>query len=142
MVDPLDLSVFDRSVRALSRALELMNDESRVALLGPDGPDVVISHVIKSFELAYESGLKTMTRRLAADRPELDLATLTYNDRLRAAAESGLIADPAVWFGFRELRNRTVHTYNRDQALAVAAGASGFALAAGALLRELERRNG
>ena len=56
---------------------------------------------------------------------------------VRVAAERGLIADPKAWFGYRELRNMTSHTYNPDKGAKVFAAIPKFAVDARSLLGRL-----
>jgi Nucleotidyltransferase substrate binding protein like len=67
------------------------------------------------------------------------LTDLSFNDMLRAAADAGLLADPAVWRTWREMRNATRHAYDEIKAQEVAVGAERFHTDALALLAAMER---
>lgn len=72
---------------------------------------------IQRFEYTYELGAKMIHRRLEmdSDNPaEIDL--LNFRDKIRLAAEKGIIYDPENWFEFRDKRNRTAHTYAEKEA--------------------------
>ena len=95
---------------------------------------------IKSFEMAYELSVKTLRRHLG-DAYIVAPDALTSRDLFRLAAERGLIADPTVWFRFRDMRNRSAHTYYEGKAAAVAALIPEFLAAADDLRAALERVN-
>ena len=56
----------------------------------------------------------------------------------RSAAEKGLITDVSVWFGYRQMRNITAHTYDHQKAQQVYEGTQAFMLDARLLLARLE----
>jgi nucleotidyltransferase substrate binding protein (TIGR01987 family) len=71
------------------------------------------SAAIQAFEYNYELAIKFLKRYLEtteASRETID--TLSFRDLVRLGAERGLIDDPTAWFGFRDKRNMTSHTYN------------------------------
>ena len=78
-------------------------------------------------------------RRVLIERSEAaDLvADLSFIDLLRKAADAGLIAGPARWREWREMRNATSHAYDEAKAQALALRAAGFAEDAAALLKAL-----
>jgi nucleotidyltransferase substrate binding protein (TIGR01987 family) len=67
---------------------------------------------IQCFEYCYELAWKTMKRILHYR----GLTPCTPRDTFRDAVNSGLIADPEVWFAFMAKRKLTVHTYRIDLA--------------------------
>jgi nucleotidyltransferase substrate binding protein (TIGR01987 family) len=80
-----------------------------------------------------------LRRRLEMDAlnpSEVDFAN--FRDVLRIAAEKGLITDVSVWFGYRQMRNITAHTYDHQKAQQVYEGTQAFMLDARLLLARLE----
>lgn len=75
---------------------------------------------VKSFEYVYEVAWKLMRRALEsrAETPT-DIDQMDFRSLVRAAAEKGLIDDPAAWMRYREKRNITSHTYDQEQAAEV-----------------------
>lgn len=98
--------------------------------------------VIQRFEFTYELCWKMLKRQIeqeVATPAEVD--RLGYKDLMRVGAERGLIADPEVWFRYREQRNLTSHTYDEKTARQVYRTALGFADDARRLLNALRARN-
>jgi nucleotidyltransferase substrate binding protein (TIGR01987 family) len=75
----------------------------------------------------------------AASPSEIDFGN--FRDMMRTAAEKGLIADVDAWFGYRQLRNMTAHTYDVAKAQSVCQRAHDLLTDAQAVLRALEMRN-
>jgi nucleotidyltransferase substrate binding protein (TIGR01987 family) len=95
--------------------------------------------VIQSFEFSYELSIRLLRRVLmerAAVPPQI--ADLSFNDLLRAAADAGLMDEPLGWRRWRELRNRTSHSYDEAQAQLIAEASMAFLPDAQALLQRLE----
>ena len=61
-------------------------------------------------------------------------------DQFRAAAEAGLVGDVSQFHAYRETRNITSHSYNRQKAERIVSGLPQFAVDIGNLLEELEAR--
>lgn len=95
---------------------------------------------IQRFEYTFELAIKMMKRALenALDGNEID--QWSYRELCRRAAEAGLIDDVEAWFGYRESRNITSHTYDEDLADEVYDKAKEFAPAARKLLEALEKK--
>ena len=95
---------------------------------------------IQAFEFCYELAWKIMKRIL--ENPD---KSLYYKKAIfREAAVAGLISDPRIWFEFIEIRNITVHTYNKDNVEAVIAIFDDFSKALEELafnLKELGNKN-
>lgn len=93
---------------------------------------------IKSFEYSYELSIQLIKRQLetmTAAADEID--RLNFKDLIRTASEKGLIADTALWFGYRDIRNLTVHTYDEDKAQQVYLNLPGFEKSASSLERTI-----
>lgn len=84
--------------------------------------------LIKRFEFTYEMAHKMLKRYLesaSATADEFDRADFQY--LIRSANERALLlGDWPAWRTFREMRNRTSHTYNEKVAAEVVAGIPGF----------------
>lgn len=98
------------------------------------------SAVIQSFEFSYELSVRLL-RRVLLERAisAVAVADLSFNDLMRAAADSGFVLDPLRWRQWRELRNATSHAYDEAKAQTLAQGAVSFVADAQALLATLER---
>jgi Nucleotidyltransferase substrate binding protein like len=83
--------------------------------------------------------LKRQLERELPSPTELDSAS--YRELIRIGFERGLVQVVQPWFEFRELRKITSHTYARDKAQKVAAGAAVLLQHAQTLLQTLEHRN-
>jgi nucleotidyltransferase substrate binding protein (TIGR01987 family) len=67
---------------------------------------------IQRFEYSFELAWKTMKRILKHKGYEVGGS----KDVFRLSAKEGLIDDPITWFGFLEMRNETVHSYDEAKA--------------------------
>lgn len=94
---------------------------------------------IQRFEYTFELAVRMMKRVLesAPDGKEVD--EWSYRELCRRAAEIGLINDVEAWFGYRESRNITSHSYDEELADEVYDKAKEFAPAARKLLEALEK---
>jgi uncharacterized protein with HEPN domain len=63
------------------------------------------------------------------------VADLSFNDLLRGGADAGLLPGPLTWRQWRDLRNRTSHSYDDKQAQAIAEATLVFVEDAKALLQ-------
>jgi nucleotidyltransferase substrate binding protein (TIGR01987 family) len=130
----LDLSSLEKALKSLKKAI----DRSR-----KDPADEEIRDaVIQRFEYTYELCWKMLRRHLeqtADSPPQID--HLSFRDLIRTGAEKGMIAHPENWFVYREQRNVTAHTYNREKAESVYKTALEFYPDANALFQELTRRH-
>ena len=70
------------------------------------------------------------------------IENVDFRDRIRLAAEMGIVADPLEWYEYRRLRNATSHAYNKTKAEAVYASTSRLLRDALALAATLEQRHG
>ena len=66
---------------------------------------------------------------------------MSFMQVVRAAAEAGLIADVSSFYEYREARNITSHSYDRQKAQRIVAELPRFARDVAALLSVLEARN-
>ena len=97
---------------------------------------------IKAFECSYELAIKMIQRQLAqiVANPD-ELYKISFADLMRKATDAGIIRDAPQYMRYRELRNKTVHTYDADQAETTVASMNDFLHDLRFLLKELERRN-
>ena len=137
----LQLDSLRAAVQALANALDVTaSPEFQLASLR--WRDTLIAGAVQHFEFTFELCWKRLKRRLERElvNPE-ELDGMSYRELFRLRHERGLLAQVAPWFEFRELRNITSHTYARDKAAQVAAGAIGMLLHARILLSAIEARN-
>ena len=130
---PLDLSALQRALASLEDGLEVVSDSDWFNQQSPKVQNTLVAGVIQNFEFVYEVGVKMLKRQIeqeSASPDEVDHAS--FRDVLRLAAEKGLIDNVEAWFGYRQMRNITAHTYDHDKAQQVYQGA---------LLARLEARN-
>jgi nucleotidyltransferase substrate binding protein (TIGR01987 family) len=135
----LDLMPFRQALASLEDGLDVVRDTSWFKQQNDKVRHTLIAGVIQNFEFVYEISTKMLRRRLEMDAlnpSEVDFAN--FRDVLRIAAEKGLITDVTVWFGYRQMRNITAHTYDHQKAQQVYEGTQAFMLDARLLLARLE----
>lgn len=134
----LDLTSLNNALAQLRDSLDRCREPAYAA--DPALVRTIRTAAIKGFEMAYELSIRTLRRHLElADLVAPD--ALTYRDLLRLAAERGLVTDPVAWFRFRDMRNRSAHTYDEGKAAAIAESIPEFLAAAEDLRAALERIN-
>ena len=97
---------------------------------------------IQAFEFTYELAVKTIRRQLAqvVANPDV-LRMIDFADLMRDAADAGLVRDAPSWMRYREMRNRTSHTYDADRAEETVAAMDEFLSDMRHLLDALGERN-
>jgi len=138
----LDFSALHRAVASLDGALSLIEDTAWFRQQPQIVQDTVLAGVIQNFEFVYELSVKMLRRELdrESDTPgEIDRAS--FRDMLRIGAERGLVEDVEAWFRYRDLRNASAHTYDRDKAWDVYRDTRPFLADAKALAERLAARN-
>lgn len=139
----LDLSALRSAMASLDDGLAVVGDSNWFSQQDERVRNTLVAGVIQNFEFVYEISVKMLRRQLEAeaDTPaEIDQAG--FRDLLRLAAEKGLISDVEAWFGFRQMRNITAHTYDHAKAQQVYQGTQAFLIHARQLLAQLEARHG
>ena len=129
-------SPFAAALAELQKNTELPN--SAIAREHPELVGTFRTAAIKSYEYAYELGIRMIRRRLetmAATPAEIE--QMDFKTLMRTAAEKGLIDDPMAWLLFREKRNITSHTYDETKALDVLSVIPQFQARAKYLLEQL-----
>jgi nucleotidyltransferase substrate binding protein (TIGR01987 family) len=131
----VDLAPLRKALAMLSEALAFWNAQPADTPLKPH----LRSSVIQSFEFSYELSVRLL-RRVLVERAlsANQVADLSFNDLLRAAADAGLLTDIKRWREWREMRNATSHAYDDARAEAVAGRAEEFASDAAALVKAME----
>jgi len=129
----VDLGSFRKALDSLDRGLK------RSEAIPSD--EELRDGAIQRFEYSYELACKSLKRVLEAEAASSDeIDSLSFKDLIRVGAERGLIEDPTDWFGFREERNISSHTYDERKAQEVYKAALKFAPVARRLLERLEQR--
>lgn len=135
----LDLTPLRQALASLEDGLDVVRDSAWFNLQSDKVRHTLIAGVIQNFEFVYEISTKMLRRRLEMDAlnpSEVDFAN--FRDVLRIAAEKGLITDVQAWFGYRQMRNITAHTYDHQKAQQVYEGTQAFMMDARSLLARLE----
>lgn len=133
-------SPFAAAIAELTKNAELPG--SAIAREHPELIGTFRTAAIKSFEYAYELGIRLLRRQLesmAAAPAEIE--QMDFKMLVRTAGEKGLIDDPLAWLLFREKRNITSHTYDETKSLDVLAVIPQFIARAEFLLDRLNRSN-
>jgi nucleotidyltransferase substrate binding protein (TIGR01987 family) len=139
----LDFSSLVDAVRALGDALEVLDDKTWLEAQPDKVRNTLISGAVQSVEFVYELSVKSIRRSLEMHfESQGEVDGMTYRELIRTAAERGLLDDVPSWFGYREMRNITSHTYDERKAREVLAAAPGFLVHARALLDRLNAING
>jgi nucleotidyltransferase substrate binding protein (TIGR01987 family) len=139
----LDLTALRSAITSLDDGLAVVSDANWFNAQNIKVRNTLIAGVIQNFEFVYEISVKMLRRQLEAesDSPAaLDQAS--FRELLRLGAEKGLINDVEAWFGFRQMRNITAHTYDHAKAQQVYEGTQAFLTHARDLLARLESRHG
>lgn len=123
----LDLSPLRQALSSLEDGLDVVRDATWFNQQSEKVRNTLVAGVIQNFEFVYEISTRMLRRRLEMDAlnpSEVDFAN--FRDVLRIAAEKGLIRDVPAWFGYRQMRNTTAHTYDHHKARQVYEGTLAF----------------
>ena len=136
----LDYSSLAQAVIQLQKSLDYLHSD--LAREDSGLREQFRAATIKAFEYSYELAVKMIRRQLVqvTDNPD-ELRQIDFADLMRSAADAGIIHDAPPYMRYRELRNKTSHTYNVDQAERTVAAMGDFLHDLRFLLKELERRN-
>ncbi len=107
----LDFLSFEKALGHLKTHYKLaakeQNDELKFAFK---------TATIQSFECNYEIALKMLKRVLRNNlSSDEELELMSFKDLIRVAAQQSLIDNLQLWFGYRNKRNITAHTYDEDK---------------------------
>lgn len=135
----LNVAVFEKALAQLDVSLKYALSEQ--AKQDPQAAELFRSASIQAFEFCFEIATKLLWRALTAYASSEEVDQMSYRDRIRLAAESGLVQDPEAWFGFRDMRNRTTHAYDAKIAAEVYADIPRFLQPARNLLEMLKQKH-
>lgn len=130
----IDITPLERAVARLEAGLERWRRS-------PDD-EQLRDGLIQRFEFTYELAHRLLRRYLAsiAASPE-EITRLPFPDLIRTASEQDLLLhDWATWRGYREMRDKTSHSYDERVAVQVVAGIPAFLEEARVLCRNLKQR--
>lgn len=132
---PIDLTSLERATATLQDAIHYWQTEPHASGRKPH----LRAGVVQTFEFTYELSMRLLRRVLMERALSADLiADLSFNDLLRRGADAGLLPEPLGWRRWRELRNRTSHSYDEQQAEAIASETPAFLADALELLQRLQ----
>lgn len=137
---PLELTSLQKAVGSLERAIAV-SERKIVGSVDTDEEEVLRAGVIQNFEFTYELCWKFMRRWLETNGAGPEADGWSRKELFRHAAESRLIEDPALWFGYHNARNETSHTYEATRAEDVYQSALRFLKDAQLLLKNLQTKN-
>ena len=138
---PLDLGSLRAALQALGDALDVVSSPE-FAVVDLRWQNTLVAGVVQHFEFTFELCWKMLKRQLEREVPSpSELDGSSFRELFRLGHQRGLITAVEPWFEFRELRNITAHTYARDKAHKVAAGAPALLAQAQGLLTAIESRN-
>jgi nucleotidyltransferase substrate binding protein (TIGR01987 family) len=137
---PLDLGSLRAALQALGDAMDVVSSPE-FAVVDPRWQNTLVAGVVQHFEFTFELCWKMLKRQLEREVPSpSELDGSSFRELFRLGHQRGLITAVEPWFEFRELRNITAHTYARDKAHKVAAGAPALLAQAQALLSTIDSR--
>ena len=137
---PLDLASLRAALQALGDAVDVIASPE-FAVVDLRWQNTLVAGVVQHFEFTFELCWKMLKRQLEREVPSpSELDGSSFRELFRLGHQRGLISAVEPWFEFRELRNITAHTYARDKAHKVAAGAPALLAQAQALLSTLDSR--
>ena len=136
----LDYSSLESAVAQLQRSFDYLHSD--LARKDAGLREQFRAATIQAFEFSYELAVRMIRRQLAqiVANPD-ELREIDFADLMRDAADAGIVRDAPSYMRYREMRNRTSHTYNADRAEETAVAMDEFLSDLRLLLKELEERN-
>ncbi len=136
----LDYSSLEDAVAQLERSFDYLHGD--LARSDSGLREQFRAATIQAFEFTYELAVKMIQRQLAqiAANPDA-LREMDFADRMRDAADAGIVRDALSYIRYRELRNKTSHTYDADRAEETVSVIDEFLRDVRFLLQELQKRN-
>lgn len=136
----LDYSSLENAFAQLQRSFDYLHGD--LARMDPDLREQFRAATIQAFEFTYELAVKMIQRQLAqiAANPDA-LRMMDFADQMRDAADAGIIREALSYVRYRELRNKTSHTYDVDRAEETVLMIDEFLRDMRFLLQELSKRN-
>lgn len=136
----LDVSNLQSAVQQLETSIEYLRSE--LARRDTGLRNQFQSAIVHNYSVAYDITSKTVRRQLEQDALNpAEIRQLGFMALMRQAADAGLVSDATQWHGYRELRNRTSHTYDQDEAEEVVRYAPEFLAEAKQVTERLLERN-
>ncbi len=136
----LDYSSLEDAVAQLERSFDYLHGD--LARTDSGLREQFRAATIQAFEFTYELAVKMIQRQLAQITANPDaLRHMDFADRMRDAADAGIIRGALSFIRYRELRNMTSHTYNANRAEHTVSEIDEFLRDMRFLLCELQRRN-
>ena len=140
--DKLDLTSFEKAFAALERSLHVVQNKTIFLRLDIAVQESVQAGLIQNFEVFFDFSIKMLKRALPKYQlPSNSVNMLEFKQLVRECHSAGLIQNPARWFGYRESRNITSHTFDCDKAEMVVADIPAFYEDAKFLLLRLRSLN-
>ena len=136
----LDYSSLENATAQLQKSFDYLHSD--LAQKDPDLREQFRAATIQAFEFSYELAVKMIRRQLAliVANPD-ELREIDFADLMRDAADAGIVRDALPYIRYREMRNRTSHTYNAARAEETVAVMDEFLCDMRLLLKELRERN-
>ena len=136
----LDYSSLVSAVSQLQKSFDYLHSD--LARNDADLREQFRAATVQAFEFSYELAVRMIRRQLAliVANPD-ELREIDFADLMRDAADAGIVRAAPSYLRYRELRNRTSHTYNADRAEETAAAMGEFLRDMRLLLQELGKRN-
>ena len=136
----LDYSSLEDAVAQLQKSFDYLHGD--LARKDPHLREQFRAATIQAFEFTYELAVKMIQRQLAQIVANPDaLREMDFADRMRDAADAGIVRDAPSYVRYRELRNKTSHTYDTDWAEKTVSVIDEFLRDVRFLLQELQKRN-
>jgi nucleotidyltransferase substrate binding protein (TIGR01987 family) len=79
--------------------------------------DIIRDSTIQRFEYTFELSWKMLKKFLREAFGEEDIEQCTYIEIIKKSAKHGIVSNPNLWTGFREMRNYTSHAYSETLAI-------------------------
>lgn len=136
----LDYSSLEDAVAQLQRSFDYLHGD--LARTDSGLREQFRAATIQAFEFTYELAIKMVERQLAqiSANPGA-LREMNFADRMRDAADAGIVREAPPYVRYRELRNKTSHTYDSDRAEQMVLVIDEFLHDMCFLLQELQKRN-
>ena len=136
----LDFLSLEKAVAQLQKSFDYLHSD-----LAREDPDLRVQFraaTIQAFEFSYELAVRVIRRQLAQIVASPDqLHEMDFADLMRDAAGARIIPDAQSYMRYREMRNKTSHTYNVELAEKTVAQMDGFLRDMNYLLDQLRVRN-
>lgn len=136
----LDYSSLEDAVAQLRRSFDYLHSD--LARTDSGLREQFRAATIQAFEFTYELAIKMVERQLAQITANPGaLREMNFADRMRDAADAGIVREAPPYIRYRELRNKISHTYDSDRAEQTVLVIDEFLHDMRFLLQELQKRN-